>query len=425
MDQRWLQSAVGGGDLAPHEYTGDETRPAPHWSGTRYGHDPLTPAAFDVVILGAGTAGCATALALHAAGVRDVAIFEAGPSVRNDWVGESLPPDVSVPLKALGLWDAFLNDDHEPCLGSCAAWGGSHLGYNDFVTNVNGPGWHIHRPRFDATLRQAVVALGIPIRSGHRLTNAEALIHDGGYRLSMRTDDDGEKTVTARHAVDATGPRGAFARRMGSRLLCHDLLVFVTATAALIRGAWPSRLTMTETVADGWWYAAPLPGNRLSLALATDPAISREKRLERPAKWFKALAATRHIGPRLAENPFGCGTLVVRAVTVSQRENPCGPHWTAVGDAAATFDPLGSEGIYKALEDGIHAAEVVRAALHNEDRSAHHAARVAANVEDHLALRHQFYAMERQWPDSLFWTQRLSKSHRSRHDQAETPFAHT
>lgn len=365
----------------------------------------MTRAAFDVVILGAGTAGCATALALHGAGVRDVAIFEAGPSVRNDWVGESLPPDVSVPLKALGLWDEFLKDGHESCLGSCAAWGGEHLGYNDFVTNVNGPGWHIHRPRFDARLRQAVTALGIPIHSGHRLTNAEALILDGGLRLSMRTDD-GEKTVTARHAVDATGPRGVLARRMGSRLLCHDLLVFVTATAALIRGAWPSRLTMTETVADGWWYAAPLPGNRLSLALATDPVISREKRLERPAKWFKALAATRHIGPRLAEKPFGFGPLVVRAVPVSQRESPCGQHWTAVGDAAATFDPLGSEGIYKALEDGIHAAEVIRAELHNQNRSAHYAARVAANAEDHLTLRRQFYALELQWPDSRFWTNR-------------------
>jgi flavin-dependent dehydrogenase len=367
----------------------------------------LTTATFDVVILGAGTAGCATALALYAAGVTNIAMFESGPSVRNDWVGESLPPDVSGPLKALGLWDAFQEDGHEPCLGSCAAWGGPDLGYNDFVGNVNGTGWHIHRPRFDALFRRAVAGLGIPIRSRHWLKNAEALFHEGGFRVSMGTEA-GEDAAIARHVVDATGPRGAFARRMGSHSLCHDLLVFITATATLVPGAWPSRLTMTETVADGWWYAAALPGNRLSLALATDPAISRGKRLDWPAEWLKAWAATRHIGPRLAGTPFGLGSLVLRAVSVSQLESPCDLQWTAVGDAAATFDPLGSEGIYKALEDGIRAAKVICAALHhNQDRSAHYASYIAANMEDHLALRRHFYALERRWPDSLFWKDRF------------------
>jgi flavin-dependent dehydrogenase len=195
---------------------------------------------------------------------------------------------------------------------------------------------------------------------------------------------------------------------MGSRSFCHDLLVFITATAALAPGTWPLRLTMTETVADGWWYAATFPGNRLSLAFATDPAISRGKRLDRPTEWLKALATTRHIGPRLAGTAFGLGPLVVRAVSVSQRERSCDVRWTAVGDAAATFDPLGSEGIYKALDDGIRAAQVIGAALHhNQDRSAYYAACIATNIRDHLSLRHHFYTLERQWPDSFFWTKRL------------------
>ena len=366
----------------------------------------MNRAAFDVAILGAGTAGCATALALHAEGIPDIAIFEFGPPTRNDWVGESLPPDVSELLKALGLWTLFLEDAHEACLGSCAAWGSPALGYNDFVANVHGCGWHIHRPRFDTMLRRAVTALGIPIRSRYRLKDAEPLGQDRGFRVLMRTDT-GEDTVIARHVVDATGSRSSFARRMGSRPLCHDFLVFVTATATLAPSAWPSRLTITETIADGWWYAAALPGNRLSLALATDRAISRGKRLQLSSEWLRALAATRHIGPRLAECPFELGAPVVRGVSVSQSERPCGLQWTAVGDAAATFDPLGSEGIYKALEDGIFAAQVIRNALRNQDRSFDYAARVAANAKDHLALRRQFYRLERQWPDSLFWAQRL------------------
>jgi flavin-dependent dehydrogenase len=371
----------------------------------------LKPDAIDVVILGAGTAGCATALALHAAGISNIALVEAGASIRTDWIGESLPPDVSGPLNRLGLWDMFQADGHEPCLGSCSAWGGPDLGYNDFLTNVSGSGWHIHRPRFDGLFRRAVSAKGFLVRFGHRLTGADALDLEGGFRLRLRGES-GETVLLARHVVDATGPRGAFARYIGSRSVRHDLLVFVTATAALAPGAWSSRLTVTETVADGWWYAAALPGGYLSLAFATDPEISRARRLDRRAAWLEALAATRHIGPRLAGIPFGLGPLVVRAVPVSQRERPCGAGWTAVGDAAAVFDPLGSEGIYKALDDGIRAAEVIAASLrHDRDCSADYAAHIAANTQDHLELRRQFYALERQWPDSPFWTKRSGESH--------------
>lgn len=366
----------------------------------------MTAVAVDVAILGAGVAGCATALALHAAGITDVALVEAGTCARNDWVGESLPPDVSGPLKALGVWDAFQADGHNPCLGSCAAWGGPDLGYNDFLANVSGPGWHIHRPRFDAMMRRAVTACCMPIQCGHRLIGAEALAPEGGFRLNLRAVD-GDAAIRARHVVDATGPRGAFARCVGAPPVRHDLLVFITATVALAPGAWPSRLTLTETVPDGWWYAAALPDNRLSLAFATDPEISRARRLDRPTAWLDALSATRHVGPRLADVPFGLGPLIVRAVSVSQRERPCGPNWTAVGDAAAVFDPLGSEGLYKALDDGLRAADVIHATLrHGRDRSADYAAHIAANAHDHLALRRQFYALERQWPDSRFWRKR-------------------
>lgn len=365
------------------------------------------PDAVDVAILGAGAAGCASALALHAAGISDIVVLDAGAQVRNDWLGESLPPDVSELLKALDLWDEFQADGHEPCLGSCAAWGSPDLGYNDFLSNLSGCGWHIHRPRFDQLLRRAVVARGIPVRARHRLTGAQALAPDGGFELRLRAES-GETSVSARHVVDASGPRGAFARTVGSPSVRHDLLVFLTATIALPPRAWSSRLTLAETVEDGWWYAAALPGNRLSLAFATDPEISRARRLDRPDEWLKALAKTRHIAPRLADTPFGLGPLLVRAVSISRRERPCGTGWTAVGDAAAVFDPLGSEGIHKALEDGIRAAEMIQASLHHrQDRSADYAARIVASTEDHLALRRHFYALERQWPRSLFWTNRL------------------
>ncbi|HKS99304.1 MAG TPA: hypothetical protein VJT31_07225, partial [Rugosimonospora sp.] len=85
------------------------------------------------------------------------------PGDRRETVGETIPPDARLPLAQLGVWDAFLAQRHLPCLGSCSSWGSDTLGYNDFVLNPQGHGWHLDRPRFDALLREAAVKTGVTL----------------------------------------------------------------------------------------------------------------------------------------------------------------------------------------------------------------------------------------------------------------------
>ena len=69
-----------------------------------------------VVIVGGGTAGCATAIALAARGVEDVVVVESerAPGSR---IGEAVPPACRDVLNRLGVWDDFLAQGHLPVRG--------------------------------------------------------------------------------------------------------------------------------------------------------------------------------------------------------------------------------------------------------------------------------------------------------------------
>ena len=88
-------------------------------------------------------------------------------------------------------------------------------------------------------------------------------------------------------------------------------------------------------------------------------------------------------------------------------DRPTGPDWLAVGDAASSFDPLSSQGIYKALADGLKAAEAITAWLDGDTGALDkYAAFVASRFADYRRNRAYFYAVERRWAGSPFWARR-------------------
>jgi len=175
-----------------------------------------------------------------------------------------------------------------------------------------------------------------------------------------------------------------------------------------------SRLTLLEAVESGWWYAARLPERRVAVAIASDPEIIKHDALHRKDVWLTRLRETRHLWGELA----GCAptpeSLMVRTALSFRLDHACGPGWLAVGDAASSYDPIASQGIYKALLDGLEAAEAIAAWLGGEagalDALDDYDAAIAERFEDYLANRNYFYARERRWPAAPFWARRRSRA---------------
>lgn len=364
---------------------------------------------WDVVILGGGPAGCATALALQRHGIERVCLVEAG-SYDSPRIGESIPPDTQVFLdEAFDLWAAFLAEQHEPCHGSCSVWGVATPGYNDFLLNPLGHGWHLDRRRFDAFLASQAAERGTTISTGWRFTAAEPL-GGGGFRLSLSNTAGETNTVTARFVIDATGPLARFARERGVQRRILDRLVFAAGFFTLPDDSPLPQLTLLEATEVGWWYAARLPGKRCIVALASDADLIQARSLGRSDSWLDTLRQTTLIAPSIGTAALDADGIKRWPALSFLLESVGGPDWLAVGDAASGYDPISSQGIHKAFTDAIAAASVISQRLRTgADTTASYAEGVVHRFKDYLANRAYFYEQELRWLHAPFWRRRRER----------------
>jgi flavin-dependent dehydrogenase len=314
--------------------------------------------------------------------------------------------------------DDFLRDGHEPCLGSCSSWGSDTLGHNDFLLSPHGPGWHLDRRRFDTFLLSNAISRGTQ-RCRGRVIDCSTT---SGPGIALRVKEDGRthSTLSARFVVDATGSRSAVARSAGALPHFLDRLTCLYGFFDSSDGRCASQLTMLEATEAGWWYAAPLPKHRLAVAFATDPDTVRSETMAREETWLAALLRTHHIAPRLDGCRFLGGSLIVRAAPSFRLDHVNGARWLAVGDAAASYDPLSSLGIQKALEDGVRAANTLTVAVASDaEIPPAYAASVFSDFEEYRNNRNFFYQVEQRWAESPFWQRRrahaeLQTLHRAR-----------
>ncbi|MBS1788473.1 MAG: NAD(P)/FAD-dependent oxidoreductase [Acidobacteria bacterium] len=338
-----------------------------------------------VAIIGGGPAGAITALALTRAGVSVVVIER---EVRSEWkIGEGLPPAVKPILHKLELWERFLADGHLASYGNCSGWGSDKLVDHSFVFHPHGCGWHLDRNRFDQMLLNSAVEAGATL-----VLSAES-----------------ENTMAADVVVDASGRNSWLARRQGARRINHDNLVGSAALLKVGNGvADQDSLTMVEAVADGWWYAALLPDQKLVVVFLSDADLEATRMARTAEGWLALLKQTKHLRNRVERHAYRI-ELEPRLVSAnsSRLDVMAGESWLAVGDAAAAFDPLSSQGIITAMESGMLAAQAIQAKLVGQPEALNtYAQRMEKIFAAYLANRDFYYAQERRWPESKFWQRR-------------------
>jgi flavin-dependent dehydrogenase len=115
------------------------------------------------------------------------------------------------------------------------------------------------------------------------------------------------------------------------------------------------------------------------------------------------------LGEQLRAAPLTCarvgrarlvGSHVVH-VSSSIRKRVAGDGWAAVGDAAASYDPLSGYGITKALQNASAAAEAIA-----RGDPASYASGVQAAFTAYVRQKRSYYAMERRWENTPFWRHR-------------------
>ncbi len=365
-------------------------------------------------------------------------------------IGESLPSAAGRILRALGLEDLLNQDSHLRSFGNCSSWGSPNLEVTDFIRDPNGLGWHLDRRRFDDDLRAAACEQGVTIKAGRvrayngisgenlsRICSGARGRVDGRWVLDI-IERKKKYSISAIWVVDATGRRAEFARFAGAARTNDDSLMAAFAWVQPDKADHDTR-TLIEASPFGWWYSARLPGKARVVALHTDLDVLRN--LPRHPSEFPLLwSTTRHLKPLLQKSRL-MGPIKTTEACGARLDHFWGPGWIAVGDAALSFDPLSSQGLFNALYSGMKAGQAVvetvqqSADLARSKRgklvhtrndtlfgSLHdplkepmsgplrdYADRLESIRATYLARQQLYYVLEQRWDNEAFWKRRAWK----------------
>ncbi|GAA1752685.1 flavin-dependent oxidoreductase [Agromyces humatus] len=325
----------------------------------------------DVIIAGAGIGGLTTALALHAAGIDDVTLYESAPELRPLGVGINLLPHAVRELTELGLGERLAT------IGVATSTLTYFNRYGQEIWSeprglAAGYDWaqySVHRGRLQLMLRDAVVErLGADaIRLGCTVDDAQ----DDGERASVRVTEHGgpEKGGTVRRAsadvvVGADGIHSALRRQRhpGEGAPVWNGLILWRGTAR-VAPYLDGRTMIMAGDAQQKFVAYPLsaPGDD-GLQVVNFIAEYRSDDDEPGASNWNRSADPSTVLGRFVD--WGFGWLDVPAVIGAADEileypmvdrDPI-PRWTfgrqtLLGDAAHAMYPIGSNGASQAIID--------------------------------------------------------------------------
>lgn len=330
----------------------------------------------DVAVVGGGPAGLAAALR-HAAEGAAVVLLERGPADRPRF-GETLGAEVAGRLVDLGLDPTPFFAGAPRFVGVHSAWGGPELVASSTLLHPLGEGWHVDRPRFDAALLDAARARGVRVL--HDVGRCQILPDSRGFRVECA---EGAALVAPR-VVDASG-RGAPASAglAGRQWVSLDRQV---ALLAVVPDPGGEPVLQLEAVEAGYWYAAPLPAGRLAVVLVTDGDVLTAAGADRAERFQRLLAQAPLTRARI-------GGPVDAPIAAGRSDSgwllpPDVAGFQAAGDAGLATDPLGGDGVARALVAPLDAAAAAR--------------RRAA----FLGTRARYYLAEDRWPMAPFWARR-------------------
>jgi flavin-dependent dehydrogenase len=349
---------------------------------------------FDVLVSGGGPAGAVAAMELGRRGF-SVALIEQD-TYQSPRIGETLPPMVRQPLTALGVWKAFLETGPLESYGIQTVWETSSPRFHDFLRNPYGCGWHVDRARFDSMLAHAAAGVGAELIMPARVTQCRRT--DAGWEIEAAQGETVLR-VTGKLLVDATGRKALLATQLGSQAHVMDRLIGAAAFTDLQD---TSRQTLIEAVDEGWWYSAPMPGDRMIFTYLT------ESDLWRNSDWSGLIKQAKFTSDRAGSRPIPPAQQIVSAASVV-RCPVTGPDWMAIGDAALAYDPLSGQGVIKSMETGTRSADAIARYLGGDAQAlTEYETWVQESYRSYLSQRSDFYGSVSRWPESRFWDRRAT-----------------
>ena len=323
----------------------------------------------DVIVVGAGPAGAATAILLAERGW-SVTLLDKAAFPRPKICGEYLSPEAARILDRLGVLKAVDQAGAQPLRGMKIVAPDGTVLEGLYPTTGRWRGYRDHalafpREALDRILVDRARGLPIDVRERHRATG---LVRSAGAVTGVQAqNEDGEPCeMTGRLVVGADGRHSVVASALGllrpHRLRRMALIQHVSGLEDIVdRGEIyldPPDYAILNPVAPGLV--------NLGLVVPMNHARAFARRLE--AFFHARLRQLRHLAPRLSTMKAE-GRLMAMGPLAYRVAEPQLDGVMLVGDAAGFYDPFTGEGVFTALRSAELLTETAHAALTRGDLS--------------------------------------------------------
>ena len=318
----------------------------------------------EILIIGAGPGGVATALQLAKQNIASVIVDKAN-FPRDKICGDALSGKVVEVLKKIDA--TLLNDLHlQPVqLGSS---GVSFVAPNNKVLEVpfkqnfdihnqQPPGYISKRIHFDNFLFNTLKKYPNHIRvlENTDLTTFEKI--DNGYRA---TSKDGETIIQAKLVIAADGAQSRFARFTGDMKVepkhyCAGVRAYYKNVSGMHNANF-IELHFIKDLLPGYFWIFPLPNGEVNIGVGIRSDKISKHKLNLKNILNTIIQHHPEISKRFANAEMVDDVKGFGLPLGSKKRNISGDNYLLVGDAASLIDPFTGEGIGNAMMSGLFAA---------------------------------------------------------------------
>ncbi|MEJ6725094.1 MAG: NAD(P)/FAD-dependent oxidoreductase, partial [Akkermansiaceae bacterium] len=354
----------------------------------------------DVIIVGAGPAGCTAATILAEEKGKKVIVLEKEHFPRYH-VGESLIPHCYDTIERLGMVDRlnekgfqskqsvqFVNPDGKVSAPFYFAKHSDH---------PRSKSWQVDRETFDTMMMERARESGAEVREG---VNVIGFIEEDGFIVGVKAESaDGSRfELRAPMTMDASGRDAIFQRKKKWRKRDPKLNKIAIWTnykgAKRDPGIDEGATTVAYVEGKGWFWNIPLKDDIVSTGIVAERDYLYRGSRDLKEIYEREIKENKWIEEHLSEGEqFGKYWV---AGEYSYRAEHCATDGLVlIGDAFSFLDPVFSSGVYLALTSGAMGADAVAAALENKDTRAEqflpYGERLCKGIEWMRKLVYAFY----------------------------------
>jgi flavin-dependent dehydrogenase len=327
-------------------------------------------------------------------------------------IGEALAAGIWPLLDAIGAAAEVASCRQVQIWDSSVKWAGATAAD---VHRPGPPSLIVDRGEFDRVLLEQAIEAGVTVLA-ETTAQRPRRRRDGWSVAGAATDK--FSTIRARFVADASGRAkvlGGLVVRASPTLCLH----------ARWRGrrAWPAR-ALTEAIADGWLWGAPLPDGTFRSMLFIDADLLRRRGIHRPelSDFFRKVHTSSRLFRTLPRDAEFAELEACDATRFSDPD-PIGEAFVKLGETSLALDPLSSMGVQKAIQSAVIATAAAHTILSGGDSEAaveFFRADQDASHREHESRISGYSGQPSPGPGDLFWRRRRSAQRPSQRPRAAT-----